>query len=57
MSKLWKRLHCLLEGHRDVWLRNIYGDEINHVGGRRSVWMCTFCGRVKYRRVLHGGAR
>lgn len=23
--------------------RNIYGDEINHAGGRRSLWRCERC--------------
>ena len=30
--------------HEWEWVRNIYGDEINAVGGRRSWWRCKKCG-------------
>lgn len=36
-----KRLFC---NHEWQFVRNIYGDEINHVGGYRSWWSCTKCG-------------
>jgi hypothetical protein len=32
--------------HEYVWVRNIYGDEINAVGGRRSLWRCKKCGKL-----------
>ena len=31
--------------HEYEFVRNIYGDEINHVGGMRSLWRCVKCGR------------
>lgn len=37
-----KRLFCR---HEYVFERNIYGDEINHVGGHRSWWRCKICGK------------
>lgn len=36
-----RRLFC---AHRYEWMRNIYGDEINLAGGRRS--RCLDCGRL-----------
>jgi Zn-finger protein len=41
-----KRVFC---AHRYEWMRNIYGDEINVSGGKRSVWRCSKCGKVQYR--------
>ncbi len=40
--------------HSLRFLRNIYGDEINHAGGKRSVWRCRKCGvtRLKDRLCL-----
>ena len=37
-----KRLLCK---HDFEFVRNIYGDEINHAGGRRSWWRCRKCGK------------
>jgi hypothetical protein len=42
---------CRLTGkHRtlgpDEFVRNIYGDEINHSGGNRSLWRCANCRRL-----------
>lgn len=34
------------------FVRNIYGDEINMLGGKRSVWRCSKCGNVQYRDEL-----
>jgi hypothetical protein len=31
-----------------LWVRNIYGDEINACGGKRSIWRCWHCGAVVY---------
>lgn len=41
-----KRLFC---PHEYVWVRNIYGDEINAAGGRRSWWRCEKCGKYVLR--------
>ena len=35
-----RRLFC---AHRYEWMRNIYGDEINLSGGKRSLWDCAGC--------------
>ena len=40
--KIIKRLLCR---HEYEFVRNIYGDEINHTGGRRSWWRCKKCGK------------
>lgn len=45
-----KRLFC---AHRYEWMRNIYGDEINLSGGKRSLWGCAECGKVQARDELH----
>lgn len=50
-SNLVRRLFCR---HRDVrFVRNIHGDEINHSGGKRSVWRCQACGAAVRRDQLH----
>ena len=36
------RLFCR---HEYEFVRNIYGDEINHAGGCRSWWRCRKCGK------------
>lgn len=40
--KFIKRLFCK---HEYEFVRNIYGDEINMVNGRRSWWRCKKCGK------------
>ncbi len=45
-----RRLFC---AHRYEWMRNIYGDEINLSGGKRSLWGCAECGKVQARDDLH----
>lgn len=35
-----RRLLCR---HHFKWLRNLYGDEINYCGGKRSLWECVKC--------------
>lgn len=35
----------LCEHKRQVWVRNIYGDEINACNGKRSLWACKDCGK------------
>lgn len=48
-----KRLACK---HEWEFVRNIYGDEINLYGGRRSVWRCGRCGKAKLSKSLYTGA-
>ena len=45
-----KRLFCK---HEYEFERNIYGDEINHVGGCRSWWRCRKCGKRVLDKSLH----
>ena len=41
------RVSCI---HRyDMFVRNIYGDEINLRGFRRSEWSCSKCGSRTFR--------
>ncbi len=46
-----ERIRCLFGRHEDKFIRNIYGDEINLVGGR-SLWRCGHCGKKQYRNFL-----
>jgi len=39
--------------HDYEFVRNIYGDEINHLGGMRSEWRCIKCGNIQYREEYH----
>lgn len=34
--------------HKYHFVRTIHGDEINHCNGRRKVYSCAKCGKVKY---------
>jgi hypothetical protein len=45
-----KRVRC--EHLRQMWIHDIYGDEINHAGGMRSVWQCEDCGAYLTREEL-----
>lgn len=48
MARFFKRLWFLItHEHEYVWYRNIYGDEINLVNGKRSEWQCRLCGKWK----------
>ena len=50
--KIFKKLLCK---HKFVFNRNIYGDEINRISLRkiyRSKWVCSDCGKVKYKESL-----
>jgi hypothetical protein len=49
MKNLFARLFCK---HRWQWVRNIYGDEINLLDGKRSVWQCSECQQYQYRNEL-----
>lgn len=47
----FKRFFCK---HSDqVWMRNIYGDEVRMLNWKRSVWGCGHCGRVILKDELH----
>lgn len=46
--KFWK--HC---EHTYIFVRNLYGDQINQHHGMRSEWKCTKCGHIQYREDLH----
>lgn len=35
------------------FIRNIYGDEINHCNGSRSVWQCKKCGTIVFGNSLN----
>jgi len=43
--------------HELVFIRNIYGDEINQISppGKtyRSEWKCLRCGKIKYKTYLN----
>lgn len=45
-----KSLFCK---HEYEFVRNIHGDEINHMGGKRSIWKCKKCGKLQYRDELN----
>lgn len=44
-----KRLFCT---HAFVFVRNVYGDERLHNGGKCSDWECIKCGKLVYRDKL-----
>lgn len=50
-----KELFC--QKHELVFVRNIYGDEINVISPKgktyRSEWKCIHCGKIKYKRYLN----
>ena len=46
---LIRRILCK---HEYAFIRNIYGDEINMAGGKRSWWRCRKCGKWKLRSQL-----
>lgn len=43
--------------HELVFIRNIYGDEINEISPAdktyRSEWKCIKCGKIKYKTYLN----
>lgn len=45
---LWLRLTCR---HQWVWQRNYYGDLIHLSGGKRSLWICSNCGKTHEREI------
>nr|DAY12422.1 MAG TPA: adenylate kinase [Caudoviricetes sp.] len=44
MFKWLKQLIC--KHDEAVFVSNIYGDEINHMDGKRSRWICDCCGKI-----------
>jgi hypothetical protein len=44
---------CNCQKHNLVFVRNIYGDEINQISPLnkiyRSEWKCSSCGKIKYK--------
>ena len=57
---VWRWMQCLVLrlrcDHKWEWVRNIYGDEINHVSVSkvyRSWWKCPKCGKSEPRQKLH----
>jgi len=47
----------LCRKHNLIFIRNIYGDEINKISPPnktyRSEWKCTECGKIKYKTYLN----
>lgn len=50
MSNILKRLFCK---HDYQLVRNIYGDEINYTGYKRSIFKCSKCNKYIYRDYLY----
>ena len=48
-------LRRLLCRHEYRFVCNIYGDEINWVGGMRSIWQCWKCGKYRFSQHLYCG--
>ena len=50
-------LKNLCPKHELVFIRNIYGDEINQISPSnkvyRSEWKCIKCGKIKYKTYLN----
>jgi len=51
MLKWLMRLFCNHTEQR--FIRNIYGDEISHCNGSRSVWQCKKCGGTALKNCLN----
>jgi len=54
VTGLRRKLRCFFGWHEWRWHRNVYGDEINLVGGMRSVYRCENCFGFEYRDELGG---
>lgn len=50
IKKLIQNIGC---EHEYEFVRNIYGDEINHRNRMRSEWKCIKCDHVQYREDYH----
>ena len=46
----FKSLFCK---HEYEFGYNIYGDQINYCGGKRSIWICKKCRKIEYRDELY----
>lgn len=46
MKNFWKRLFCK---HDYKPHANTHGDLINHIGGYRTLMLCTKCGKTKWK--------
>ena len=53
MNWLRKFIQKFCCGHEYIFVRNIYGDEINQCGGYRSLWQCMKCGKYMYSKALY----
>lgn len=42
LQRIVRELSCF-HNHGATFVRNIYGDEINVYGGKRSIWKCNNC--------------
>ncbi len=49
-----RRLFCK---HDYEWASNVYGEEINMMGGKRSWWRCKRCGKYQLRDHLYEEAK
>jgi hypothetical protein len=47
-----KQLYCK---HKWVWKMNYYGDYVNMLNGKRSLWQCEKCGKWKRKKTLGDG--
>ena len=52
IRRFWQR--CFCRHQVMTFVRNLYGDEINHNGGKRSLWRCNVCGATIGHYLLHG---
>ena len=52
MRDFFKRLFCRHQSGVS-FVRNVYGDEINALGGYRSLWCCKRCGAVLREKLLN----
>jgi hypothetical protein len=43
---------CDHKGWALMFIRNVHGDEINLMNGKRSVWECSHCHRLVYKDYL-----
>ncbi len=46
---VFKKIFCK---HEYILKRQIFGDEIKYLNGKRSEWRCAKCGKFKYGRYL-----
>ena len=51
IKMMLKRFTC--KHTNQTFVRNIYGDEINWAGGKRSIWKCNDCGKIIFNDELN----